>query len=198
MNLRFTNDADYEEFLAGVKARLDAQEHRILEKPEFAPSAVMMLFMNIGGEPHVLLTKRASTVATHKGEVAFPGGKRDPGDADTLRTALRETEEEVGVKPGDIRILGEFDHYFSIWGFHVSTWVGAIRHPYEYKINRDELDACFEAPLSIFYEEKYYKSEVFNFEGREVTVYYYNHGGFEIWGLTARILTDFARKILKD
>ncbi|HPA70849.1 MAG TPA: CoA pyrophosphatase [Spirochaetota bacterium] len=198
MKLRFANDAEYEAFLAEVKARLDAQERRRLEKPEFAPAAVLMLFMNKGGEAHVLLTRRTSKVATHKGEVAFPGGKRDDGDADTLRTALRETEEEVGIGAGAIRVLGEFDHYFSIWGFHVSTWVGAIPYPCEYTINRDELDACFEAPLSLFYEEKYYRSEVFNFEGRDVTVYYYHYDGFEIWGLTARILTDFARKILKD
>jgi 8-oxo-dGTP pyrophosphatase MutT (NUDIX family) len=197
MNLRFENDAGYEAFLAAVKERLDAKERRVIEKPDLAPAAVLMLFMNMGGEPHVLLTRRTSTVATHKGEVAFPGGKRDPEDEDTLRTALRETEEEVGIKPADVRVLGEFDHFFSIWGFHVSTWVGSIPHPYTYSLNGDELDAYREVPLSIFYEEKYYKSETFSYEGREVEVYYYDYDGFMIWGLTARILTDFARKILK-
>ncbi len=198
MNLSFAGNDDYETFLSEVRDRLDRRSLRVIEKPDLAPAAVMMLFMNKNCEPHVLLTRRTSKVATHKGEVAFPGGKRDPEDADTLATALRETEEEVGIRPSDVRVLGEFDHFLSIWGFHVSTWVGAVPHPYDYSINRDELDACFEAPLRIFFEEKYYKSEIFTYEGREAEIYYYNYDGFKIWGLTARILTDFARKILRD
>ncbi len=197
MNLRFENEAGYENFLRDIGERLAALEPRTLDKPHLAPAAVLMPICNIAGEPHVLLTRRTSNVATHKGEVAFPGGKRDEGDENALRTALRETEEEVGIVPSDVRVLGEFDHYISIYGFHVSTYIGAIPYPYEYRINCDEIDDCMEVPLHIFRDEKYYKTETFYYEGNEVRVYYYRYNGFEIWGLTARILTDFARKILQ-
>ncbi len=197
MNMQFENEHDYAEFLHQIKVRLAAKSRRVIERPELVPAAVFMLLMNKGGSPHVLLTKRTSNVATHRGEVSFPGGKCDDDDPDTLHTALRETEEEVGIPANAITVLGEFDHYFSIWGFHVSTFVGSIPHPFQYNPNRSEIEACIEAPLKLFYDEGYYKTELFHFEGREVPVYYYHFEGFQIWGLTARILTDFSRIILK-
>jgi 8-oxo-dGTP pyrophosphatase MutT (NUDIX family) len=197
MNMRFKDDKDFDDFLSEIGARLGTKERRLIEKPDYAPASVLMLLLNKDGEPHVLLTKRTKKVATHKGEVAFPGGKRDDADESSLATALRETEEEVGIRPSDVRIIGEFDEYFSIYGFHVSTFVGAVTHPYRYTLNRDELSECFEAPLSIFYEERYSRSECFNYEGRDVEVFYYDYRDYVIWGLTARILTDFSRKILR-
>jgi len=195
--MQFENNDEYLRFLEDIKSRLAAKSRRVIDRPELVPAAVFMLLMNREGMPHVLLTKRTSNVATHRGEVSFPGGKCDDDDIDTLHTALRETEEEVGIPEHDITVLGEFDHYFSIWGFHVSTFVGSIPYPYSYKPNRSEIEACIEAPLELFYEERYYKTEIYHFEGREVPVYYYHFNGFEIWGLTARILTDFSRIILK-
>lgn len=197
MKMQFENEYDYARFLEEIKSRLKAKSRRVIDRPELVPASVLMLLMNKDGFPHVLLTKRTSNVATHRGEVSFPGGKCDDKDADTLHTALRETEEEVGIPARDITLLGEFDHYFSIWGFHVSTFVGSIPHPYHYKSNPSEIDACIEAPLDMFYYERYYKTEIYHFEGREVPVYYYHFNGFEIWGLTARIMTDFSRIILK-
>lgn len=197
MQMRFNTDDEYNAFLSEIKRRLAANKRRTIDKANLIPAAVIMLIMNKNGIPHVLLTKRTSNVATHRGEVSFPGGKCDDDDKDVLATALRETEEEVGIPARDIILLGEFDEYFSIWGFHVSTFVGAIPHPYSYMPNRMEIEACIEAPLELFYEEKYYKTETYHFQGRDVPVYYYHFNGFEIWGLTARILTDFSRIILK-
>ncbi|MCX7678878.1 MAG: CoA pyrophosphatase [Spirochaetes bacterium] len=194
MKMHFETDDEYRAFCLEIKTRLSEKERRTIERTSLIPASVVM---NKGGSPHVLLTKRTSNVATHRGEVSFPGGKCDESDKDALFTALRETEEEVGIPATDITILGEFDEYFSIWGFHVSTFVGSIPHPYPYKPNSLEIEACIEAPLSLFYEEKYYKMETYHFHGHEVPVFYYRFDGFEIWGLTARILTDFSRTILK-
>ncbi len=196
MKMQFAGEADFQEFKAELRKRLEAREPREVVKPEFRKSAVMMLFMNKDGMPHVLLTKRTDKVATHKGQMAFPGGGYDTDDADILQTALRETYEEVGIPAGDIDIIGQFDDFISIAGFHVVTFVGTIRHPYEYVINRDEIDDYVEVPLSLFVNMQYEKVQQVEFEGRSFNVYYYFYNGFEIWGLTARILTDFAAKII--
>ncbi len=196
MNLQFDNDNDFAAFRKELRARLNGRGIRSLSRPNLRASAVMMLIMNRDGEAHVLLTKRTSRVGTHKGEVSFPGGTCDPEDADSRATAFRETFEEVGIPADQIEYLGEFDHFMSIAGFHVSTFVGVIDYPYTVKLNGDEIDACFEAPLAIFRDRKYDKKQQVEFEGDTFNIYHYYYNGFEIWGLTARILTDFGAKIL--
>jgi 8-oxo-dGTP pyrophosphatase MutT (NUDIX family) len=198
MKIRFGSAAEFDEFKSVLRTRLDTHSPREVSKPEFKRAAVMMLFMNKGGEAHVLLTKRTDKVATHKGQIAFPGGGYDEEDGDILRTALRETQEEVGIPADDIELLGQFDDFISIAGFHVVTYVGAIRHPYAYTINRDEIDEYIEVPLSLFVDRKFEKVQQLEYEGRSFNVYHYLYHGFEIWGLTARILTDFAAKIINE
>lgn len=196
MRTHFGSEQDYKEFKTELRARLDRHRPREIQKPEFHRAAVMMLLLNKDGEAHVLLTKRTEKVATHKGQVSFPGGRHDAGDADLLQTALRETGEEVGIPRSDIEVLGRFDDFISIAGFHVVTFVGVIPHPYSYVLNRDEIEDYLEAPLSLFVNRQYEKVEHIMFEGNRYSVYYYFFNGFDIWGLTARILTDFAAKIL--
>jgi len=198
MNLQFDNDTDFAAFTQDLRARINAREIRSLSRPNLRASAVMMLIMNKNGEAHVLLTKRTSHVGTHKGEVSFPGGTCDPEDDGPRATAFRETFEEVGIPADQIEYLGEFDHFMSIAGFHVSTFVGVIGYPYTATVNGDEIDACFEAPLAIFRDGKYDKKQQVEFEGDTFNIYHYYYNGFEIWGLTARILTDFGLKILCD
>ena len=95
----------------------------------------MILIMNKDGKAHVFLTKRTDKVGTHKGHVSFPGGGIEDGDENIMDTAIRETFEETGIAPEDIDVIGQFDEFFSIGGFHVSTFVGAIKYPYMYTIN---------------------------------------------------------------
>jgi 8-oxo-dGTP pyrophosphatase MutT (NUDIX family) len=198
MNLRFKSEADFDDFKKELKSKLKSREIRTIEKTNLVPSAVMILIMNRDGEAHVLLTKRTSLVATHKGEVSLPGGKHDDEDGNLADTALRETHEEVGVRPEDIEVLGEFDHYFSLYGFHVSSFVGSIKHPYQYVINADEIEEYMETPLMMFQDLKYDTLEYVEWGGQSIEVYHYTYNNFMIWGLTARVLTDFAQKVLKD
>ncbi len=198
MNLQFPGEDDFSRFKKDISEKLRLLNVRTIIKPEFKPSAVMMLIMNRDGNAHVLLTRRTTTVTTHKGEVSFPGGSFEEGDGSLLDTALRETDEEVGISPGHVEVLGEFDHFISIFGFHVSTFVGVITHPYEYILNTDEIESIVEVPLQIFKDEKYDKCQPMEFQGNTYNVYHYMYEGYEIWGLTARILTDFARKILQQ
>ncbi len=196
MDLIFSSEGDFSRFKVYIRNRLEERQSRILHLEGFKPAAVKMLFMNKNCEPFVLLTKRSENLKNHKGQVSFPGGTFDDKDGEIICTAYRETFEEVGIPSEDIEYLGQFDDYFSIMGFHVSCFVGVIPHPYEYIINSDEIDEFFEAPLSMFVNREYDRTEVISYEGNEYQVYYYRYGGHVIWGLTARILTDFGEEIM--
>lgn len=196
MKLRFETPADFEAFKAELKNRLDAHQPRSIDTPDLSEAAVLIPLMNKGGEACVLVTKRTQHVATHKGQMSLPGGRYDDEDPDTLSTALRETHEEVGIMPEHVEILGRFDDFISIAGFHVATYIGAVPHPYEYVLSTGEIEAYVEVPLSLFASRSFDRVEQVSFQGKQYKVYYYLYEGFEIWGLTARILTDFAAKIL--
>jgi 8-oxo-dGTP pyrophosphatase MutT (NUDIX family) len=196
MKMSFQNGDDFAAFREELRQRLSAHAPRAIQKKSLRPAAVMILIMNRDGEAHVLLTKRTEKVGTHKGQMALPGGGYDESDGDFLRTALRETEEEVGVCPSDIDVLGRFDDFISIAGFHVVSYIGVIPYPYEYTINRDEIEDYVEVPLSMFVNREFGKVQQVEFEGHMYNVYHYYYKNFEIWGMTARILTDFAAKIL--
>ena len=96
-----------------------------------------------------------------------------------------------------IEYLGRFDDYLSIYGHHVACFIGSVEYPVDYNFNKDEIDDYVEAPLSIFVNEEYERVIPYEHEGRSFDVFYYYYKNFEIWGMTARILTDFARKVIK-
>ncbi len=196
MNLKFTSEDDFKRFKEFIRGRLKERQSRVIEIEGLKPSAVKMLIMNREREPYVLLTKRSEKLKNHKGQVSFPGGTFDEEDGEIICTAYRETLEEVGIPSEDIEFLGQFDDYISILGFHVSCFVGIIPHPYDYTINSDEIDEYIEAPLSIFVNREYDRAELVNYKGNDYRVYYYHYGGHVIWGLTARILTDFGEEIM--
>ena len=104
----------------------------------------------------------------------------------------------MGIGREKITYLGRFDDFISLFGFHIATFVGTISYPQEYRINADEIDEYIEVPLRIFQDREYHKIQYYEHEGHEYKVYHYLFDRFEIWGLTARILTDFAAKVLQD
>jgi len=197
MNMQFTTENDFIGFKKFITEKLTGREKRSINFPEYKKSAVLILFMEKEDLPHVIMTLRTDKVSTHKGQVSFPGGGYDSTDKDFLETALRETMEEVGIPPEEIEVLGEFDEYISIMGYHVYVHVGAINRAQEYIVCRDEIDEMLEVPFSIFYNEEFNRCEKLTHDGREYDVYYYDFGTTTIWGLTARIITDFARKVFK-
>jgi 8-oxo-dGTP pyrophosphatase MutT (NUDIX family) len=197
MKMSLENGADFAAFKEGLKGRLAARAVRDLSATGLKQASVMMLFMNKDGAVHVLLTRRTDTLTTHSGQVAFPGGRVDSGE-EQLAAAYRETEEEVGISRDRIEYLGRFDDYVSIAGFHVFCFAGAVEYPYELVPNSNEIESCFEAPLSLFVDQAFDRYEVFNYRGSDYRVFYYYYNNYEIWGLTARILTDFGEKICRD
>lgn len=198
MKIQFSTENDFITFKDELRTRLKERQARDLEECGLRHAAVMMLIMNINGAPHVLLTRRTDNVSTHKGQVSFPGGGVDPGDEDHLDAAYRETIEEVGVARERIEYIGRFDDYISISGFHVICFIGAVEYPCDYTLNVGETESVIEAPLSMFINQEFDRVETVPYQGQEYRVFYYLYRGYEIWGLTARILTDFGEKICRD
>jgi 8-oxo-dGTP pyrophosphatase MutT (NUDIX family) len=198
MDLYFNTEDSYTKFKAELKERLSKRNKLKKVNPDFMPSAVFILLMNKDNEVHVFLTKRTDKVRTHKGQVSFPGGAREESDKTMLETALRETYEETGIRSEDIEFLGEFDEYLSISSYHVSTFVGSVKYPYVFdiNINTHEIAEYFEAPISLFYDKKYDRVEQYREGNKELEVYYYSYKQFTIWGLTAKMLTEFASEII--
>jgi len=162
-------------------------------QPEGRPeAAVLILIYDKRGEPHALFTLRTYLVETHKGQISFPGGAADPDDDDLRFTALRETFEEVGVRPEDVEVAGQLDDWVSISGFVVSPFVGFLRRvPYRFRPNRQEVAELIEVPLSHLLDDSNVTEEVRHVDGRDVLMHSYVFKKHVIWGLTARILRQF-------
>lgn len=157
------------------------------------PAAVLLPVYREGGEWHVLLTERTDTVAEHRGQVAFPGGKADPDDRDRIATALRETEEEIGLPADQVLVLGVMPDFVTITDYHVTPVVGLIPWPADLRLSTAELSEVFGVPLRWLADPAHLRIEQWNLPGRagETLVYFYDYGRHRIWGATARMLHAF-------
>jgi 8-oxo-dGTP pyrophosphatase MutT (NUDIX family) len=136
----------------------------------------------------VLLTKRTESVERHRGQIAFPGGRQEEDDASLYQTALRETEEEIGVAPADVRFLGALTPLTTITDYYVEPYVGAIPHPYRFRIQETEIADLVEVPVRALLDPAALETKPF--PGREEPVLFYHYGETVIWGATARMLKE--------
>jgi len=164
---------------------------RVVERVEGAdlmPSAVMVLLYPKNGEYCILLNKRSEQVEHHKGEISFPGGAKDPEDRDPLETALRETEEEMGIKRGDVTVLGEMDEVATRSQFRVQVFAGTIEYPYTFNPSAIEIAEVLEFPVPALMDPANRRVETHWEDGQPVTSYSYVHEEHVVFGVTARIL----------
>jgi len=155
-------------------------------------SAVLVPLYEDGGEYHILFTKRTDKVSSHRGEVSFPGGTYDAGDVDLKATALRECFEEIGVRASDAEILGELDDEVSMSNYVMAPFVAHIPYPYEFKINKIEIDEIFAVPFSMLVDkDNFWEEDAQVLGGRSFARYFYKYQGYVIWGATARIVKHF-------
>jgi len=146
-----------------------------------ASAVLIPLFYN-QEQYHVLFTERSDAVVFHKGQVCFPGGTREPSDSSLLQTALRESEEEIGLEAKDIEILGELDDILTfVTNYVISPFVAFIPYPHSLRTNGREVKGTFSVPLSFLMDEANFKQDS----------YAYEYEGYIIWGATARILRQF-------
>ena len=157
-----------------------------------APSAVLIPLFCRDGEYHILFTKRTETVKYHKGQISFPGGAYEEEDGTLLNTALRECNEEIGLPPEAVEVLGELDDMFTMGsGYSISPFVAAIPWPYPFKADPIEVEEIFEVPISALLDKDHSHEETRVIGDQVVTMYTYQYQGKVIWGATARILAQF-------
>ena len=162
-----------------------SNETRKVSEPGLRRSAVLLLLYRKDGEYAVLFNKRTQKVEFNKGEICFPGGGMDEGDAGLMETALRETHEEMGISPASVTVLGELDETTTRAGFVIRPFVGTIPYPYEFRPNEDEVAEVLEVPVSSLLDTR--NVEDADWAHSKV----YSFGEHKIFGATARILEQF-------
>lgn len=157
---------------------------------ELVAAAVLIPVIAAGAGPRVLFTKRALDLADHAGEISFPGGRVEPGDRDAVAAALRESEEELGLRPSQIEILGALDLYETRTGFRVSPLVGLLSPPLVLKPDPREVAEVLEVPLSHLLDPANHRRREFTAGGNPRSFYAIPFGGHMIWGATAGMLMN--------
>lgn len=152
-------------------------------------AAVLVALYEDAGETHVVLTKRPDTMPSHQGEIAFPGGKRDPGDVSLAAAALREAHEEVGLEPEAVDIVAELDTIATVASaFTISPFVGALPAPPQLKPDPWEVIDAFGVPISELLHPDAYREELWDLSGAYRPMAFFELPGETVWGATARML----------
>jgi 8-oxo-dGTP pyrophosphatase MutT (NUDIX family) len=159
------------------------------------PSAVLVPFLLHPDGLHLIFTKRTESVEHHKGQISFPGGAVDSGDADRIATALRETEEEIGIARASVEVLGMYDDFSIPSGFCITPVTGFLSEMPRLKIHKAEVDEVFTIPVQFFLEPGSERSEMRELNGISFPVYFYGFGKHCIWGATAAILRGLLRSL---
>lgn len=156
----------------------------------------MLLAITDSSQPEIILTRRARHLSSHSGEVSFPGGKWDETDRSLAMTALRESEEEIGLPPSAVEVINVQSPHYSKHGIKVTPYVGIVPPDIPLQPNPHELDAIFSVPVEFFLEDRRTQTDVFINRGQEWWAPVYHYEGFKIWGLTARVLVEFLNRAL--
>jgi len=170
-----------------IRERLATRKPLTIDCEPSIRAATAILLFEHDNDVLCVLTRRTDTVRHHRGEVSFPGGMFETGDRDLEHTALREANEEIGVRPGDVEVIGRLDDSRTLTGFVISPFVGIIPHPYKFSTNPQEVAYLIFLPCSHL-EKAGPVMERTEHEGRVWMVPTINYGGDRIWGATCRIL----------
>ncbi|MDP7625387.1 MAG: CoA pyrophosphatase [Rhodospirillales bacterium] len=162
------------------------------------PAAVLVPLVVHEDGLNVMLTKRTDHLNNHGGQISFPGGRVDDSDRDALHTALRETEEEVGLHSKDIEIIGELDEYIVGTGYLVNPIIGVIEPPFELTLHEGEVAEVFEVPLEFLITPENMKRHAREFEGIKRHYFAITWEEYFIWGATAGMLRNLSQRLLVE
>jgi 8-oxo-dGTP pyrophosphatase MutT (NUDIX family) len=182
---------DLDDMRQEIRTALANRVRRTVSEPSLTCAAVLIPLLFRDGEWRVLVTLRTEEVEHHKGQISFPGGACDPEDATLEATALREAQEEIGIPPQAIELLGALDDYPTITDFVVTPFVGIVRQPCSYRLSNSEVAAVVEVPLSFLRDPAHLRVEQLEYKEQLHDVLFWDYGPYVIWGATARILKGF-------
>ena len=189
------NPTDFDR--AGSEYRRAARFRRDLSSA-FRPAGVLIPLIERENELTVLLTERAADLRHHAGQVSFPGGGMEAGDADIVATALRETEEEIGIGPDQVDIAGFLDTSPTITGFAVTPVVGFIQGRIRLQLDPVEVEAVFEVPLDFLMDANNEEPGRWERDGVAYPVTTIHYAGHRIWGATAGMIQALRYVLFKD
>lgn len=158
-------------------------------------AAAVLIAVTDEDRPQVVLTRRSNRLRHHAGQVAFPGGGREPGDRSVVDTALRETEEETGIPRDAVAPLGYLGRYDTITGYRMTAVAGTLRPGIRWTPDRREIEEVFAVPLEHVIDPNRYRRSRVRHEGRRFELLTLDHDQHHIWGATAALLYDFGRAL---
>lgn len=160
--------------------------------PNTRVAAVLILAYPLHGEPHIVFTRRSETMGQHPGQISFPGGRFEPKDASLAATALRETEEELGIPTASVQVLGHLpDVFVVVSNFRITPYVGTLSHAPTFIPSPDEVAEVIEVPVRALRDPACFREEIWPWRGEHRQVQFYAYGQHQIWGATGRVVQEF-------
>jgi 8-oxo-dGTP pyrophosphatase MutT (NUDIX family) len=172
---------------ASVREAIRSYRSRSISPTGLKPAAVIVPIQETAGKHYLTLIERAATLKSHAGEIAFPGGNVTAEDQSVLAAALREFQEEIGIAPETVQIIGQLDQITVGSRYLVTPFVGMITSPFSPCLNKEEVSSVFSVPVSALFQRGCFKAEP-RLDGRPGVIYHFRYQSFDIWGATARIL----------
>ena len=181
----------------GIDTVLLTGDHRDPELDQSVPlmNAAVLVAVTDRPEPGVILTQRTDTLSRHPGQVAFPGGRIDPGDSGAIDAALREAEEEIALPRDRVIVIGEADRYRTVTGFEVTPVIGIVPPDLVLVPSAAEVAQVFEVPLDFVLDATNHVEATIEWQGRNRHYYEINWDGHRIWGATAAMIVNLSRRL---
>ncbi|MCR4265737.1 CoA pyrophosphatase [Nitratireductor sp. ZSWI3] len=175
--------------------RLNPDMKDLIVRPDLRDAAVLIPVVDHARGASVILTQRNANLRSHSGQVAFPGGRIDPEDETPEAAALREANEEIGLDPGAVDVIGRMPDYSTGSGYRIAPVLGIVRPHVSLTINPDEVDAAFEVPLAFLMDPTNHRRESRVWNDRERFYYTMPFGERFIWGVTAGIIRTLYERL---
>ncbi|TPW32871.1 CoA pyrophosphatase [Pararhizobium mangrovi] len=179
-----------------------AGDHRLnpsmieeLEREDLRHAAVLVPVIDTGAEARIILTQRTTSLRKHSGQIAFPGGGIDPGDASPEAAALREANEEIGLDPSLVETLARLPDYLTATGFRITPVIALVDGGFSTKINPAEVAAVFEVPLSFVMDARNHGRGSREWKGKSRHFFTMPYGEWFIWGITAGIIRTLYERL---
>ena len=176
--------------LARLREIVGARPAVAIDAPQYRRACVLIALVRDDGHWSILFSRRSPNLAAHSGQIAFPGGAVEEGEA-LEQAAIREAEEEVGIPAERVELIGRLDDLITNSGFLVAPFVGIIHERIDYVLQEAEVDEVFEVPVDALLQPSQPEVRYVAFRTRQYPAYFYRYEQYEIWGLTGRILKGF-------